>query len=392
MPSNASNLIAGYYAEVDILCIILLGMLLIRTISSSLVHDQKHRFLIVLLCHIVFCVSDLVWIFNNGFISLTEVFPTSGVAVGYVLNSLNVLCSGITGLAWLIFSETMQGNNLLKKKSIFAITLLPVLFLAVLTATTNRTHILFHISDSGEFFRDSGYYLQLMVSYGYILLATFRSVKKAKQAKNIMERRLSSNIACFIIAPILTGILQQIIPHMQLLFLGTVFSLINVYISLLKLQINLDPLTKLNNRNMLDQKIESSINKIREHKETDLFLLLIDVDNFKKINDVYGHQIGDKALKLVADAIKESCGNEDYACRYGGDEFVMLHHAPLGEDCSQLIQNIENKLTVCVTPCAVSVSVGVCRYSSNPMKNPVEFLKAADDEMYRVKAAKKSGH
>lgn len=367
-------------------------MLLIKTTTSSFVHAQKQQFSIVLLCHIFFCASDLVWIFNNGFFSLTEIFPTCEVIVSYVLNGLNVLFSALTGLAWLNFSETMQGNNFLKKKRNLTLVLIPILFLILLIATTNKTHILFHISKSGEFFRDRGYFLLFMVAYGYILLTTFQSVRRAKHAKNMQERNLSRNIARFIMAPLLTGIIQLIITNIQLLFFGTVFALINVYISLLELQISLDPLTRLNNRSLLDQRIEHAVNKIKNNKETDLFLLLLDVDNFKEINDVHGHQIGDKTLKLVADAIKENCAGEDYACRYGGDEFVMLHHAPQGENCSQLIQNIESKLTTaCDIPCAVSVSVGICRYSSDLMNNPAEFLKAADDEMYRIKAAKSSG-
>ena len=385
---NITSLLASYYAEIDILCIILLGTLFFKAAASSFALTQKRQFSIVLLCHILFCASDLIWIFNNDFLSLTETFPKYGITFSYVVNGLNVLCSAVTGLSWLAFSETMQGYNLFKKKRNLFFALFPVAVLALLVVATNKTHILFHLTDSGEFSRDHGYFLQLAVSYGYILFATVLSIRHSNTAKNNQERNMSLNIARFIIGPILAGILQLFIPHMQLLFVGTVFALVNVYISILGLQVNLDALTKLNNRSMLDQKIANALNI--KSADSELFLLMFDIDKFKKINDIYGHPIGDKALVLVANAIKKNCNGDDYACRYGGDEFVMLHHAPPGDNCRQLVKNIENAIKKNDLPCELTFSVGISQYEDS-LKTPIDFLNAADREMYRVKVANRNG-
>ena len=146
-----TELLAKYYIEIDALCIIILGFLFVRTLMSNFVRRQKVYFVNVLLCHIVFSASDLVWVFNNDFIHLMDAFPTNGVAVSYVLNSLNVIFSAITGLTWMLFSLAMQGIYILKNKKKAAIILLPAVILIALTVTTKQTHFMFYVSEQGEF-------------------------------------------------------------------------------------------------------------------------------------------------------------------------------------------------------------------------------------------------
>ena len=382
-----TELLAKYYAEIDALCIIVLGLLAVRTLMSNIVRRQKVYFEIVLVCHIVFSASDLVWIFNNDFLHLMNVFPENGVSVSYVLNGMNVIFSAITGLAWMVFSLAMQGSYILRSWKKTAIILLPALILIILTATTQKTQFMFHVSETGEFTRGPGYMIQLLISYGYILTSTLMSIRRAVHAIVLQERRLSRTIAHFIIAPLCFGAAQLFLPDMQVLFIGTVVALLSVYISLQEMQIVTDQLTGLNNRSLLDQKIQMAI-QLQSRKE-DLYLMMIDANHFKKINDEYGHLVGDKVLMLIADALRRNCGAMDYLCRWGGDEFVLLHKAPRGEGCEKLVQEINAAIAASDAPCNVSVSIGVCQYTPE-IGGANEFMKAADAEMYRVKAAK--GH
>ena len=381
------EMLAKYYTEIDALCIIILGFLAVRTLMSNIVRRQKVYFESVLLCHIVFSASDLAWVFNNDFLHLTDVFPTNGVTVSYVLNSLNVIFSALTGLAWMVFSLAMQGRFILKNPKKFAIILLPALILIALTVTTQKTQFMFYVSETGEFTRGPGYMIQLLISYGYILTSTLMSIRRARRAEVLQERRLSRTIALFIISPICAGVIQLLIPDMQVLFIGTIMALLSVYISLQEMQIVTDPLTGLNNRALLDQKIQMAI-QLQSRKD-DLYLMMIDANHFKRINDELGHLVGDKVLILIADVLRKNCGALDYLCRWGGDEFVILHKVPRGEGCENLVKKINDTLAACDDPCKVTVSIGVCRYAPE-IGGANEFIKAADAEMYRIKSAQ--GH
>ena len=381
-----SNLTANFYAEIDILCIIILCLLFSKTLKSNFIQSHKQTFGLVLLCHIVFSASDLVWIFNNDFIPLLETFPKHGIVISYVLNSVNVIFSGLTGFSWLVFSENIQNRLCMFTRKVFLIAFLPIIALALLTVTTWHTHIMFYVTEQGEFIRGRGYAGQVFISMGYVAVASFLASKRVVTAKSLREKTTSRAIVSFAVAPFCAIVLQMLLPNMQLLFLGTILSLLNVYITLQQSQVLTDPLTSLNNRMLLDQKLNTAIQTW--NGKYDLYLLLIDADNFKKVNDVYGHRVGDKVLIQIADALRKNCDGADYICRYGGDEFVVLHRAPLGQDCSDFIDKVNETLASCDAPCRVSVSVGSCRYTPD-IKTLDEFVNTADEDLYRIKYVRK---
>ena len=383
-----TSLTAGYYAEVDILCVLILGLLAIKTRSSNFISEQKRSYTVVLMCHIVFALSDLVWIFNNGLLSLLEVFPGYGVALSYLVNGLNVIASGVTGFAWLVFAETVQKHDILKSRKKSVLYLLPLIVLVLLTITTPFTHLMFSVSADGEFTRGAGYSIQVIISIGYIVLASIRALRRTRQKITMQERQEARAVAAFIKLPLCGIVLQLLFHDMQILFLGTVAALVEVFISLQHTQVLIDPLTGLNNRMILDQKVEEAIRAWNDDQE-ELYLLIIDADDFKQINDKYGHWTGDLVLKMIAGVLQKLCGSRDYLCRYGGDEFVVLTHMPRGEDCTQIVNKIDEALATCDAPCPVSVSVGICRYTPD-IKDLEAFINKADEDMYRIKATRKS--
>jgi diguanylate cyclase (GGDEF)-like protein len=85
----------------------------------------------------------------------------------------------------------------------------------------------------------------------------------------------------------------------------------------------LDPLTGVHNRRHFDEALAAEIGKASRHK-TSLVLLMIDVDDFKKYNDLFGHQKGDEALKQLGQLFKSTCRVYDVITRYGGEEFAII--------------------------------------------------------------------
>ena len=143
-----------------------------------------------------------------------------------------------------------------------------------------------------------------------------------------------------------------------------------------------DDLTDLYNRGVFE--------RLRiEHDHGTAAMLLIDIDKFKTINDVYGHDTGDRALKKVAAMLRSSFRSEDYVCRIGGDEFavIMLHaSSALRELVAGKISRLNEALAIPEDGLpAISLSVGVAFCDR---KNATDdFFKDADTALYRVKNA-----
>lgn len=138
--------------------------------------------------------------------------------------------------------------------------------------------------------------------------------------------------------------------------------------------------------------IKSNPNRRKNLKITNLSVLLLDIDNFKKINDTYGHLVGDKALVTVASLIKERLRDIDLIGRYGGEEIVIFLLGANKNSAYNVAEEIREKIFS--TPIKVksnkkiniSVSIGVAELTKE--KKLEELIKKADQAMYR---AKKSG-
>tara|TARA_R110002096_G_scaffold97854_2_gene218100 strand:+ start:1207 stop:2142 length:936 start_codon:yes stop_codon:yes gene_type:complete len=121
-----------------------------------------------------------------------------------------------------------------------------------------------------------------------------------------------------------------------------------------------------------------------------LCLFMIDVDNFKTINDTYGHQVGDKILKHIADKLIQTVRSADIVCRYGGDEFAIV--CPNIDSLSglQLAEKVRNnieamKFSVGDKKIYTTLSIGVSNFPDNEIKCVSQFIAYADKAMYKAK-------
>jgi diguanylate cyclase (GGDEF)-like protein len=152
-----------------------------------------------------------------------------------------------------------------------------------------------------------------------------------------------------------------------------------------------DELTNLPNRRLLLNRLKQAMAQSdRQHKQ--IALLFIDVDKFKSVNDKLGHEAGDKLLQQLADRLINCIRYGDTACRYGGDEFViMLPEIDGMEDAVAVTKKICVQLSmpylVDGTAIKVSASIGTTVYSADG-RDCRELIKHADIAMYRAKTQK----
>lgn len=120
-------------------------------------------------------------------------------------------------------------------------------------------------------------------------------------------------------------------------------------------------------------------------------LLMIDVDNFKRVNDTFGHPVGDDVLRNIADVLRTSLRQTDVAARYGGEEFAVVLPGlgprgvlAVGEKLRRAVRRLQPLLAESATPCPISVSVGGVS-ASPPNLNMIDLVRVADTALYEAK-------
>jgi|GEM_PF-1880867 len=154
---------------------------------------------------------------------------------------------------------------------------------------------------------------------------------------------------------------------------------------------NYDPLTNLVNRRFLSENISQLFQEVK-NTGTILYLLYIDLNNFKSINDNYGHEFGDLLLAAFGERIKERVRNADMVSRIGGDEFLLLLTSLTHEDIikflNRFIDEIKEPFIVQSKKFYISASIGISRFPADG-ETFKELLKKADMAMYSAKNEKK---
>ncbi|WP_457598308.1 EAL domain-containing protein [Hydrogenimonas sp.] len=182
--------------------------------------------------------------------------------------------------------------------------------------------------------------------------------------------------------------------------LGQMSQMLNNSISMLQatfqelsILVNYDRLTNLPNRKMFQEKIEACINRCKESDE--LFaVMFIDVDNFKNINDTYGHTMGDKLLEVIARRIKTHIRSNDILARLGGDEFAILlqnikNPTVPGNIANKVLDAMQKPVFIDQHTLFTSISIGIY-VSDRRHESREKILSYADIAMYAAKHSGKS--
>jgi diguanylate cyclase len=148
-----------------------------------------------------------------------------------------------------------------------------------------------------------------------------------------------------------------------------------------------DPLTGAGNRRAMEEKLLEMIEHSRSVKTQHPSLILIDLDEFKKINDQYGHSAGDNILRDFADVISQKLTTDDHLYRFGGEEFVVITHKRNQENASILAEKLRESIDEYPfdQDLHVTISIGIAEYK--PDETGFEWLGRADKAMYKAKDA-----
>lgn len=237
---------------------------------------------------------------------------------------------------------------------------------------------LFTFSNTKEFSSDSVRSLKIQCGFCAPLFA-YRSVQDIQDS-----RRIAGLLYADSKVPGQIGAMEEVLINTIALHAG--LALENAYLFEMA---SLDGLTRLFQRHYSTAAAEIEW-KRANRRQHPLSILMIDVDNFKMINDTRGHDYGDSVLRKVAATLRKICRLEDVISRYGGDEFMILLPETSSEGAVLVAERIRKTFENTVNPEGekfATVSIGIASYPISPAHNIEDLIKLADQALYRAKEA-----
>ena len=230
----------------------------------------------------------------------------------------------------------------------------------------------------------------LIASYAYVACGVIFAIAKAVKAENLTERHKYTTLATAIIPTVILGVVNNILPFpygLPTVFYGIIVSLLVVFASSSASRVTRDGLTGLLNRFAFDRLLSQTIHKSNRNDATSVYLLMIDINGFKGINDTFGHALGDEVLIKVTSVMEKVCKDFDATIgRWGGDVFIAFLDTADENAAQNLLETLKARV---ITECnddnrfKVSISAGMAKLREYETMR--HFFEEADHKLYEDK-------
>lgn len=373
-----------YYIEINIICIIILFLLQNQLnkrsekFSAEIIVFQQ-----LILTTIILCFSDMVAGVFRG-----ELF-FGARAIIEISNLVFFEALAIISYLWMIYVNTRLKviadiNN--KKRIIWSI---PVILVTLVCISNPWTHLFFSIDPNNLYSRGIGIIFHWIVTWLYLIIPTIQTILVISREKNKQKQKEIIPILYFVIPPFFASTIQMFFYGVTSSQVGVTLSILIIFLGIQRSQIMTDALTGLKNRHGLENFLQSNFVC---NLESETFVLMLDLDRFKQINDKFGHIIGDQALKDAADVLKHACKSlhgKSFLCRYGGDEFVIILNDSSQDEVECLKKHIQKEFQERNVNSKYSytldVSIGVAKGRCSNLEDVEQLLYLADSAMYNCK-------
>lgn len=359
------------YIEVNSFCILLILLVLYKVVFAKNKQKDDLLFVRVMVCQVVLFLTDIVWMIIEtvGF----GIPNNIGIIINVVTNLLYFIVIDTGAFYTFIYSETLQNSKLIATRKRRLLCTIPLMIYHIIALISLKTGWLFYVDQNNVYHRGPLYLIQVIVGVGYLIAAAINAAIGYFDKSKYVDRVRNISLSMLVVFPIFGGIIQAMLEGIPILNAAITFALINLYIDLQDEMILTDPLTQMNNRNGSKK----------------LYLLMIDVDSFKEVNDQYGHVKGDELLKFIGDTLKRVASSRNcFSARYGGDEFILICEVAMHEEILQICSMIDRALLENDSEYPLTVSIGFEEYNEN-LKTIPDFIAAADRKLYLMKNEKK---
>jgi len=252
-------------------------------------------------------------------------------------------------------------------------------FIIVVLSLKNRW--IYYLDEQNVYHRGPHYPIPFVFSFILLALASLVVYKKRKR----IQRRHLYALLLFPIPPVLCAVLQLMIYGYSFIFNGVALTILVVFLYVQNQDVFTDYLTGVANR----KKLEFHLSKmIRGSSPGRTFsAILLDLDNFKNINDTFGHKAGDEALKKAAELLQACVDKNDLIARYGGDEFFVVLDTSDADALNKTVEKIKTEFRAFnaknLLPYKLELSMGYAIYTCG-MDADI-FINILDKYMYKHK-------
>jgi diguanylate cyclase (GGDEF)-like protein len=375
----------SFYIEAHIACILLIGL-----IGIKIAKDVNKQFSQMILGNIVvvliaYYCAEIFWaLVDVGYLGESKSFL-------YLSNLFTYLLLSVCAYLWYILSEAIQNDKSVENDITRLILSIPVWISGILCVSAYRTGLVYYIDENGKLVGGKLYLILVIVPFSYMIAASVKAFYRAFNKDKYADRNIYFMIGMFPLTPIVMGALQAKYWRIPMVCYGTVVAVYYVYITMLDNLISLDPLTQINNRHQMFKYLAQKMRN--EDPGMSLFVLMVDIDDFRNINETYGRLEGDRALVRVANSIKSACQgprNRFFVSRYGGDEFVVIAQMAYKAEAVWLSDQIKNNIKRMTQDLGLSynitVSVGIAQYDYAAPISLKAFISRADLDLYNQAA------
>ncbi len=312
-----------FYTEASVICVIILLMILITDRIYSTKQEKQIWFGRAIAAFILYFISDACWA-----AMLSDQFPKIRF-FAVLFNFTNYIFLSLMGYGMFMFiaaSEKIPFRKIPWKRFLC---FFPVIVSALFISIAYIADPLFWISESNEL-NDLYFPFLIAVPSSYCIAGFILSIRNAQKAKTREKRRWYLFIGSVPLSVGAFGMLQVVVLNAPTFCFGCTLMWLWFYIQNMMALISVDDLTHLNNRGQINRYLE----QLHYSEDNRIFIMMLDINRFKGINDTYGHAEGDRALILAAEALRKTCEQIKatvFLGRYGGDEFTIIVQNP-GED------------------------------------------------------------
>jgi diguanylate cyclase (GGDEF)-like protein len=242
---------------------------------------------------------------------------------------------------------------------------------------------LFFVSAANVYSRGPLFNINVVITYGYLVLALVALMVN----RNTLRKSSFVPMILFVIPPAIGGLIQAFYYGVLLVLPMITLSVLMVYVFVQMERANTDYLTGLFNR----REFEGYITGLERHKKKLSMLcgFSLDLDRFKAINDLYGHDIGDSALKAISEVLRDCFRQNDFLARLGGDEFIALLYVETEEEMKEIVMRLHEAMDkfnqLRQFEFEIAITIGYDFFRPEQDATIVAFIKRLDELMYANK-------
>ncbi len=376
---------AYIYLELDLFAVVLL-LLMVGIHNRRDVQSIEQRLfnMVLLLTAATIFFDAFQWFFDGR-----EGTGAAEVTFSYLYFIPNTLVP----YAWLIYCDFKILGSVSGLKRRMWMYFVPTFVSIGMVAVNGWTRGVFYFDAANHYLRGNLFPLYAVLTYLPVLFSAVLTARHLYHERMDAQRRELKFLLYFMVLPSICFIVQTLYYGLPLVFIAATVSMFMIYIKVQNRRIYMDELTGISNRRQLAR--EFSRRNDAPDSMRRIYAIMIDADDFKKVNDQYGHAAGDQLLVRAARLLERLCAPcDDYLARMGGDEFLILATRRADEPFL-LLQEIQEAIAAfnegeISAERTLSLSCGAAVFGKDGVDTLDTLLSAADRAMYRNKAMKKA--